>query len=94
MSPDIGDQTEVRDLPLEGITAELKVSGADEIEIIAGRRPDQHVSDTILGPKKVWLKSSDEGADETLEIEGTNATALIRFRSLIPPELDDGILNH
>jgi hypothetical protein len=94
MNPEIGDQIAARNLPLEGITAELNEPGTDEIEIVAGRRPDQHVSDTILGPKKVWLKSSDEGADEALEIQGTNATALIRFRSAIPPELVDGILNH
>jgi hypothetical protein len=93
MNQEIGDQTEVRDLPLNGITAELNECGGDEIEIVAGRQPDKHISDTIVAPRKVWLKSSDEGADEALEIQGINVTALIRFRSAIPPELVDGILN-
>jgi hypothetical protein len=92
MNPEIGDQTLARDLPLEGITAELSENGADEIEIVAGSKPDSHVSDTVTGPTNVWLKSSEEGADEALEIQAENKTALIRFRSVIRPECVDGIL--
>lgn len=91
MDPEIGDQTEARDLPLEGITAELNLHGPDQIEIIVGNQADRHVSNTVVDPKQVWLKSSDEGADEVLEIKRENETVLIRFRSAMPPELVDGL---
>jgi hypothetical protein len=91
MDPEIGDQTEVRDLPLEGITAELNERGPDQIEILVGNRADRHVSNAVVDPKQVWLKSSDEGADEVLEIKGENETVLIRFRSAMLPELVDAL---
>jgi Family of unknown function (DUF5335) len=91
MDPEIGDQTEARDLPLEGITAELNERGPDQIEIIVGNQADRHVSNTVVDPRQVWLKSSDEGADEVLEIKGENETVLIRFRSAMLPELVDGL---
>lgn len=91
MDPEIGDQTEARDLPLEGITAELNERGPDQIEIIVGNQTDRHVSNTVVDPKQVWLKSSDEGADEVLEIKGENETVLIRFRSAMLPALVDAL---
>lgn len=91
MDPEIGDQTEARDLPLVGITAELNERGPDQIEILVGNQADRHVSNSVVDPKQVWLKSSDEGADEVLEIKGENATVLIRFRSAVLPELVDAL---
>ena len=91
MDPEIGDQTEARDLPLEGITAELNERGTDQIEIIVGNQADSHVSNSVVDPKQVWLKSSDVGADEVLEIKRENGTVLIRFRSAALPELVDGL---
>jgi len=91
MDPEIGDQTEARDLPLEGITAELNERGPDQIEIIIGNQADRHVTNTVVDPRQLWLKSNDEGADEVLEIKGENETVLIRFRSAMLPELVDGL---
>jgi hypothetical protein len=89
MAPDLGDQIQVRELPLEGITAELKASG-DEIEIIAGNL-DAHLSHTIARPARVWIKRTEEGADETLEIESESGAALLRLRSAVLPEIVDGL---
>jgi hypothetical protein len=94
MDPEIGDQTLARDLPLEGITAELNEQGADEIEIVVGRQPGSHVSDTVVAPRNVSLKSTEEGADEALEIQGEKKTVLIRFRSAVRLESVDGILTN
>jgi hypothetical protein len=91
MDPEIGDQTEARDLPLVGITAELNERGPDQIEILVGNQADRHVSNSVVAPKQVWLKSSDEGADEVLEIKSENETVLIRFRSAVLPELVDAL---
>ena len=82
MSPDFGDQVEVRDLPLERITAELSEEN-DELEITVGDERDQHLSKTIPGPRNVWLKQSDEGADEALEIEAQAEKVLLLLRDSV-----------
>jgi hypothetical protein len=91
MDPEIGDQTETRDLPLIGITAELSQRGPDQIEIVIGGPSTSYVSNTILDPLEVWLKTTDAGADEILEIKGKTETALVRFRSAMLPELVNGL---
>jgi hypothetical protein len=91
LGPDIGDQVEARELPLEGITAELSDSGEDEVEIFVGTNPDSHVSHKITAPEHVYLKQTEQGADEALEITSKEMAAIIRFRSAVPPELVDGL---
>jgi hypothetical protein len=88
---DIGDQVQVRNLPLEGIIVETNDDG-DEMTIIAGSRPDARISHTICGPLRVWVKQNEQGADEALEIESPAGAVLVRFRSAVLPELVDGIL--
>jgi hypothetical protein len=90
LTPDLGDQIEVRGLPLDGITAELNLNGPDQIEIVAGARPDQHVSNTIVDPIRVWAKQNDQEADEALEIESESRTVLIRLRSPMHAEKSAG----
>lgn len=89
---DIGDQVQARNLPLEGITVDPNEVGEDQITIIAGDRPDARISRTIAAPSRVWIKQTDEGADEALEIESFNGAVLVRFRSAALPEMVDGIL--
>ena len=89
---DIGDQVQVRNLPLEGITVETNDDG-DEMTIIAGSRPDARISHTIRAPLRVWVKQNEQGADEALEIESPAGAVLVRFRSAVLPELVDGILS-
>jgi Family of unknown function (DUF5335) len=89
---DIRDQVQARDLPLEGIAIEPNEIGEDQITIIAGAQGDARISHTIDGPDRVWLKQNEEGADEALEIESTDSTVLLRFRSTVKPEMLDGVL--
>jgi len=91
LSPEFGDQVEVRNLPLEGITAELDHPGDEMLEIAAGIRRDQHVTKSISDPQEVWLKQTEEGADEAIEIEGKTDKVLVRFRSPALTELVDGL---
>lgn len=88
---DIGDQVQVRNLPLEGIIVETNDDG-DEITIIAGAFPDARISHTICAPIRVWVKQNEQGADEALDIETPAGAVLVRFRSSSLPELVDGIL--
>jgi hypothetical protein len=92
LGPDVGDQVEARELPLEGITAELRDTGGDEIEVFVGARPDSHVSHKITAPERVYLKQSEEGTDEALEIASKDVAALLRFRSAVPPEMVDAVV--
>jgi hypothetical protein len=78
-------------MPLEGITAEINDRGDDEIEIITGSGTDAHLSHTITAPEHVWIKQTEEGADETLEIESGGGKTLVRFRSAVLPEMVDGL---
>ncbi len=92
LGPDIGDQVEARQLPLEGIVVESGNGKETQIEIIMGEKPDSHISHTITSPKRVWLKQTDEGADEALEIESEEGALLLRFRSVVRPEMVDEII--
>jgi len=89
---DIGAQVEARELPLQGITAELKREGENAISIIVGDTQEHHVTHTIAAPTRVILKRTEEGADEAIEIESAARTTLVRFRSAVPTEMVDGIL--
>ena|ERR1044071_1979905 len=78
---DVGDQVEARRLPLEGITVEFGNGEEAQFEVIAGERPDSHISHTIASPMRVWVKQTEEGADEVLEIESESGTVFLLFRS-------------
>jgi hypothetical protein len=93
LGAEIGAQVEARELPLQGVTADLKGDGKDSISIMVGKSPEEHVTHTINAPTHVRLKKNEEGADEALEIESASGiTTLVRFRSAVPPEMVDSIL--
>ncbi|HXG94066.1 MAG TPA: DUF5335 family protein [Blastocatellia bacterium] len=92
MGADIGAQVESTDLPLQGITADLKGSDAPSISIMVGEKADDHVTHTIHGPTVVRLRQNEQGADEALEIESAAETTIVRFRSAMRAEMVDGIL--
>lgn len=89
---DIGDQVQARDLPLQGIIVAPNEVGEDQITIIAGDRPDAHVSHTISSPSRVWLKQSEEGTDEALEIECFHNAVRLKFRSTAQPGIVNEVL--
>jgi hypothetical protein len=88
----VGAQVEAIELPFQGIS----VSTEDEPQsliINLGKTAEDHVSHTIERPRHVWLKQTEEGANDSLEIvEEGNQKTLLRFRSPMLPELVDGIV--
>ena len=93
LDPDLGAQTLAREIPLAGITADLRGAGKGEITIIAGRAGEDHVTHGIVEPVRVFLLQNPEGADEALEIEAPgDVRTIIQFRSAVRPEMVDGIL--
>ena len=91
---EFGAQVEVRELPFEGITADLRNADRDSISLMVGRTPDEHMTHTIMAPTHVRLDQTEEGANEALQIESASeATTLVRFRSPEFPDLvPDAIL--
>lgn len=84
-------QVQVRDLPFEGITVEPNEIGEDEITIMAGARPEAHISHTVRLPRRVRVKQSDQGADEAVEIESFGGNVVVTFRTTALHEMMDGL---
>lgn len=90
---EIGAQVEERELAFEGIVDEWDEIQGNQIAIMMGAEPGDHITHSIRQPTQVSLEQTDEGADAALAIKSADGvTALLRFRSPILPELVDGIV--
>src|SRR5436305_10779224 len=69
---EIGAQVEAQQLPLVGITAELKRDGEKSISIIAGEETEAHITHTVTQPPHVRLEQTESGADAALQIESAD----------------------
>jgi len=90
LTPEMGAQPEIANLPLRGVAAEL-----DErdpvITIAAGWKDTDQITHTIHTPTRVQLEQNDSGADVALAIESSDAKAILRITSPAMPETVDGI---
>jgi len=92
---DIGAQVEERDLAFEGIVDEWDEVQGNQIVIMIGAKPDDHIAHNISRPTQVSLEQTDEGADAALGIKSADGvTALVRFRSPMLPEMVDAVVAH
>ena len=90
---DIGAQVEERELAFEGIVDEWDEVQGNEIVIMIGAKPDDHITHSISRPTQVSLEQTNEGADAALAIKsGDGTTTLLRFRSPMLPEMVDGVV--
>ena len=90
---EFGAQIEVRDLPFEGITADLRNPDKDSISLMVGKTADDHMTHTVMAPTHVRIDQTHEGANEALQIESAdNATTLVRFRSPEFPDVAPGVI--
>ena len=86
-------QVEERELALEGIVDEWDEIQGNEILIMVGAKPDDHITHSISRPTEVSLEQTDEGADAALAIKSADGTtALLRFRSPMLPETADALV--
>ena len=94
LGADIGAQVEARELPLGGVTADLKGRDEGAISITLGESAENHVMHTITAPAHIRLEQTAEGANAALQIESAGgATTLLRFRSALLPEMVDGVVS-
>lgn len=91
LDTEIGAQVEGRELPLKGIVDEWDEIKGNEIMIMVGTKPDDHVTHTIGNATEVSLEQTDGDADVALAIKSADeTTTLLRFRSPLLPEFVDG----
>ena len=90
---DIGAQIEEHDLAFEGIVDEWDEVQGNQIVIMAGVKPENHVTHRISRPTKVSVEQTDEGANAVLAIMSADGViALLRFRSALLPEMIDRVV--
>jgi hypothetical protein len=90
LSPDIGAQPDITDLPLVGVTFEDIRAGT--VTISAGRSAVPEITHTIQAPSHIWVERTDDGADAALAIESADgAKTILRFKTAALPETVDGI---
>jgi len=94
LGSDIGAQVEGRELVFEGIVDQWDEVQGNQIVIMMGTRPDDHITHAISRPTQVSLEETEEGADAALAIKSADGvTALVRFRSPMLPEMVDGVVS-
>lgn len=90
---EIGAQVEEQEMAFEGIVAEWNGALGNQIIIMMGAKPDDHITHTIGHPTNVSLEQTDEGADVALAITSEGgAVALMRFRSPMLAEMVDDVV--
>jgi hypothetical protein len=88
LGADIGDQEEANNLPLVGISADVKAR-ENRVEIIIGGRPDVDVTRFIERPKHVWVKEPRVPGDEAMEIESEDGIkTILNFHRIRPEETE------
>lgn len=93
LGTDIGAQVEERDLAFKGIVDEWDEIQGNQIMIMIGAKPDDHITHSITRPTLVSLEQTDQGADAALAIKSEDGTmALLRFRSPMLPEMVDAVM--
>jgi len=92
LTPTIGAQPEVHDLPLVGVVAEPNAGGGT-ISISAANASFDQITHTIHSPTSVWIERTEEGADAALQIESAEGTTtILRLKTPALPETVDGVV--
>lgn len=82
---EMGAQTQEHGLPLKGIDLEMKGDYAPRVEIMLGglSTGEPHLTHTIIGVKRVYVKIGGDNRDEVLEIESQKGIkTLLHFETL------------
>jgi hypothetical protein len=89
---EFGAQVQESELTFEGIVDELDEIHGNQIVIMVGEKPDDHITHSIARPTQVSLEQTDEGASAVLAIKSADGVmALMRFRSPMLPEIVEGL---
>ena len=92
---EFGVQANARNLPLLGVTAEVKEAGPPEIEVMVGDSPYASVTHVIPRPAKVRIAEWNDYVSAALQIEAEDGTVTLvqagPVEQMVPPGciLDD-----
>ena len=90
---EFGAQVQERELTFAGIVDEWDEIHGNQIVIMVGEKPDDHITHSIANPTQVSLEQTDEDAHAVLAIKSANGVmALMRFRSQMLPEIVDDLV--
>ncbi len=83
-------RTEARNLPLEGISCDAP--GSARIAVIAGTRPDDHLTHEIARAEAVDIERNDSGAERAVRIRAADGSETrIEFESPMRTDEVDGV---
>lgn len=90
---EFGAQVQERELAFEGIVDEWDEIQGNQIVIMVGEKPDDHITHSIPHPTQVSVEEN-EGVNAVLAIKSADGViALLRFRSPMLPEIVDGLVD-
>jgi len=90
LSPGLGAQPVMTDLPLVGVS--LDDRQGQGIAIAAERSAGEHTTHFVLAPTRLWIERSDDGVDVALQIEAADGSrAIVQMKTPARPETVDGI---
>ncbi len=85
----LGAQTEISNQAFHGASVEQR-DAHEVLTIMAGDSAESHLTHRVRDPRHIWIETTDEGADQALEVEDRDhRRALIRFRWALRPDLVD-----
>ena len=92
LSPEIGAQPEIDNLPLLGVSAD-RVDHDGTIAVSVARSATEHFTHIIHAVARIYVERTDDGADAALQIESVDGTrTIVRFRVAALPQTVDGIV--
>jgi len=85
---DVGDQVALTDLPLVGVSADVK-DGENRIAIMAGDEPEAHATHFVESPQRIWIEKSDDPRHDAIAVEDRERhKVIVRFADGDPDEAD------
>ena len=79
MNGEIGVQPEVRDMPLEGLSADPPSKGGT-VSIFVEAAPDDHLTRLIASPQRILIEGDDAGGNAAMKIDAADGTStLVNF---------------
>lgn len=94
LSPEIGAQPEIRNLPLIGVSSDL-IDHDGTIAVFVARSASEHLTHVVHAVRRIYVERTDDGADAALQMESADGSrTILRFRAAVLPETVDGVVPH
>ena len=94
LSPDIGAERQIDNVPLLGVSAD-RINHDGSVAVSVARPGGAHFTHVIRQVKRIYIEQTDDGADAGLQIESGDGTrTIVRFRVVALPETVDGFVRH